>query len=119
MTALATRTIQKTKPSLSLFQRIAAKDKTAVQECLDTYGNLVWSLARKSTDSTADAEAATEEIFLDIWRCAEHGDKIRLADNLLIALIARRRLNKRLPSISQTKSMVSIEAFITLHIRRT
>ncbi len=95
MTALATRTIQKTKP-LTILQRIAEKDKTAVVDCLDTYGNFIWALARKFTASTEEAEAATQEIFIDIWRYAERGDKTQSAENLLIALIARRRLIKYL-----------------------
>jgi len=95
MTALATRTIQKTKP-LTILQRIAEKDKTAVVDCLDTYGNFIWALARKFTTSTEEAEAAAQEIFIDIWRYSERADKLESAENFLIALIARRRLIKHL-----------------------
>ncbi len=62
MTSSATRTIQKTK-SLTILQRIKNKDRTAVQDCIDAYGNLVWAMARKYTASTDEAEAATQEIF--------------------------------------------------------
>lgn len=95
MDGLAPRTIRKTK-SLTILQRIANKDKTAVRDCIDTYGNFIWALARKFTSSTEEAEAATQEIFIDIWRYAERGDKAQSAENLLIALIARRRLIKHL-----------------------
>ena len=93
MTGLTTRTIKKTKPSTT-FQRIGEKDKTAVKDCLDTYGNFIRALAQKFTSSTEEAEAAAQEIFIDIWRYAERGDKTQSAENLLIALIARRRLIK-------------------------
>ncbi len=93
MTGLATQKIQKTKP-LTILQRIAKKDKTAVKDCVDTYGNFIWALARKFTDSTEEAEAAAQEIFIDIWRYAERIDKLQSAENILIALIARRRLTK-------------------------
>lgn len=95
MTALATRTIQKTK-SLTILQRIAKKDKTAVKNCVDTYGNFIWALARKFTDSREEAEAAAQEIFIDIWRYAEQVHPNQPAEHILIGLIARRRLIKLL-----------------------
>ena len=95
MTALATRTIQKTK-SLTILQRLAEKDKTAVADCVDAYGNFIWALARKFTNSPEEAEAAVQEIFIDIWRYAERADQAQSPENLLIALIARRRLIKHL-----------------------
>ena len=93
MTALATRTIQETKP-LTIFQRLAEKDRTAVTDCIDVYGNFIWALARKFTASSEEAEAAAQEIFIDIWRYAERADQTQSPENLLIALIARRRLIK-------------------------
>ncbi len=95
MTALATQTIQNTKP-LNIFQRISRKDQTAVKDCIDSYGSFIWALARKFTNSTEEAEAATQEIFIDIWRYSLRTDKSQSDENLLIALIARRRLIKRL-----------------------
>lgn len=95
MTALATRTIQKTK-SLTILQRLAKKDKTAVKNCVDTYGNFIWALARKFTASREEAEAAAQEIFIDIWRYAALGDSNQSAEHLLIGQIARRRLIKYL-----------------------
>lgn len=95
MTVLATRKIQKTEP-LTILQRTAKKDKTAVVDCVDYYGNFIWALARKFTASPEEAAAAAQEIFTDIWRYAERGDKTQAAETLLIALIARRRLIKHL-----------------------
>ena len=93
MTALTTQTIKKTKPS-TILQRIAKKDKTAVKDCVDAYGSFIWALARKFTASMEEAEAATQEIFNDIWRYSERADKAQSAESVLIALIARRRLIK-------------------------
>jgi len=95
MTPLATRKIQKTKP-LTILQRITNEDETAVIDCVDTYGNFIWALARKFTGSMEEAEAAAQEIFIDIWRYSECVDKLESAENVLIALIARRRLIKHL-----------------------
>jgi DNA-directed RNA polymerase specialized sigma24 family protein len=100
MTGLAARTIQKTK-TLTILQRVAEKDKTAVKDCIDTYGNFIWELARKFTSSTEEAEAATQEIFIDIWRYSEHTDNTQFVEEKLIKMIALRRLIKH--SVSQTK----------------
>lgn len=95
MTALAARTVKK-KKSLTILQRIAEKDQTAVKDCVEAYGDFIWALARKFTASPEEAEAAAQEIFIDIWRYAERADQSQSPENLLIALIARRRLIKRL-----------------------
>ncbi len=95
MHASAVQTVKRTKP-LNIFQRLAKKDKAAVKDCVDLYGDFIWALARKFTGSTEEAEAAAQEIFIDIWRFAERADKIQSADNVLISQIARRRLIKYL-----------------------
>lgn len=103
MTALSNPITQKTG-SLTILQRIAEKDETAVQDCIDNYGNLIWELARKFTNSNEEAEAATRKIFTDIWRYSERDGKTETAENILIGQIALRRLIK--PTVaSRTKSM--------------
>lgn len=81
---------------MSLFERIAAGDAAAVKECMDTYGGLVWSLARRYLDSAADAEDATQEIFLEIWKSAARYDASMGKESTFIATIARRRLIDRI-----------------------
>ncbi len=93
MTGLATRTIKKTKAS-TILQRIAESDKTAVKDCINTYGNFIWTLARKLTASREEAETATEEIFIDIWQYC--GRDTQYVEEKLIAMIALRRLIKPL-----------------------
>jgi len=77
--------------------------KGAVKDCLDVYGNFIWALARKFTGSTQEeaalVEAAAQEIFIDIWQYAERGGKAQSDDNILISLIALRRLIKYLNMI--------------------
>ena len=95
MNAFAAQTNQKTE-TLSIFQRTAAKDKTAVKDCIDIYGNFIWALAKKFTASTEEAEAATQEIFIDIWQYSERTKKTQFVEEKLIAIIALRRLIKHL-----------------------
>ncbi len=108
MSALVTRTIQKTE-TLTILRRIAEKDKTAIKDCIDTYGNFIWALARKLTASNEEAETATEEIFIDIWRYSERACNTQSIEKKLIAMIALRRLIKPLQYAGQI-SMANIPA---------
>jgi RNA polymerase sigma-70 factor (ECF subfamily) len=80
----------------TVLQRMASGDVAAVRECMDRYGALVWSLARRLSRTAADAEDAAQEIFLDIWRSAARYDASRGSDKVFVATIARRRLIDRL-----------------------
>jgi len=62
---------------------------------------LVWSLARRWSNSAADAEDATQEIFLEIWKSAARYDPAMGSDAVFITTIARRRLIDRLRSASR------------------
>ena len=64
----------------------------AVRRCVERYGALVWSLARKYTPSAADAEDAVQDIFLDLWRSALRFDPAQSSEAGFVAMIARRRL---------------------------
>lgn len=76
----------------AILHRIANGDSNAVQDCLDKYGGLVWSIARKMLRNTDDAEDAVQEIFVDIWKNAERFDPSKSSETTFIAMIARRRL---------------------------
>lgn len=78
--------------SLTVLQRIAGGDKSAVRESVDIYGNLIWAIAKKFTDSKVEAELAVQEIFQDIWRKALYFDVAMSDEKTWVALVARRRL---------------------------
>lgn len=84
-----------------ILQRIAEQDKSAVGECLDQYGKLVWSLARKYTRTREDAEDAVQDIFIDVWKYAARFDARKSPECAFITMIARRRLIDRLRKSSQ------------------
>ena len=79
-----------------VLPRLAAGDPKAAEECLDRYGALVWSLARRHTRNGADAEDAVQDVFLDVWKNAERFDASRASEAAFITMIARRRLIDRL-----------------------
>lgn len=75
-----------------VLTRIAAGDADAVQECIDRYGNLVWTIARRFTRSTAEAEDAVQDVFIDLWKSAGRFDPSRASESAFVAMVARRRL---------------------------
>ena len=79
-----------------VLDRIASGDRTAVEDCIRSYGGLVWSLARRVLRNSDDAEDAVQEIFLDIWKNAGKFDAAKSSETTFIAMIARRRLIDRL-----------------------
>ena len=63
----------------------AAGDPRAADELMDRYGALIWSLARRHTRRPADAEDAVQEIFVELWRCADRYDPAVAAEATLLA----------------------------------
>lgn len=89
--------------STPVLPRVASGDETAVADCLNRYGGLVWSLARRSCSDQQSAEDAVQDIFLQVWKSANRFDESIATETTFIAMIARRRLidlkrKKSLPS---------------------
>lgn len=79
-----------------LLARIASGDSNAIDECIERYGGLVWSLARRLSPSVADAEDAVQEIFVDLWKNANRFREDVAGESTFVAMLARRRLIDRL-----------------------
>jgi RNA polymerase sigma-70 factor, ECF subfamily len=90
-----------------ILQRVAAGERTAVDECLKKYGGLVWSLSRRMLRNSDDAEDAVQEIFLDVWKNAGKFDETQASETTFIAMIARRRL---IDKIRFTSRRISADA---------
>ena len=54
--ASTTSTRDRTQKDSDILQRIAIDDKTAIENCFDVYGNLVWGLAKKYCYTREDIE---------------------------------------------------------------
>ena len=78
-----------------ILHRVAAGDPAAVQEVIDRYGGLVWSLARRFCPNKEEAEDAAQEVFIEIWNKAKRYDASLSSEITFIAMIARRRLIDR------------------------
>jgi RNA polymerase sigma factor (sigma-70 family) len=78
-----------------LLPEIAAGNAAAVDRFLKRHTNMVWGLARRFCRSAEDAEDATQEIFVDVWRSAERYDPAVGSEVTFLMTIARRRLIDR------------------------
>lgn len=76
----------------SLLQRVARGDPSALQQCIDVHGALVWSLARRLCPGGADAEDAVQEIFITLWKNAAQYDPALAAESTWVTAVARRKL---------------------------
>lgn len=76
----------------AVLKRLAAGDIAAMQACIDEYGGLVWSLARRYCATAADAEDAVQEVFVALWESAARYHESKGEEATFVAMIARRRL---------------------------
>jgi len=79
----------------TLLTQIAAGDPAAVDAFLRRHQNMVWGLARRFCRTAEDAEDATQEIFVDVWKSAERYDPTVGSEVTFLMTIARRRLIDR------------------------
>ena len=95
LSLVSTQSLASSALPAPLLPRIALGDETAVRECVERYGALLWSLARRWSAETSEAEDAVQEIFVDLWRSADRFDLDRASEAGWVAMIARRRLIDR------------------------
>jgi RNA polymerase sigma-70 factor (ECF subfamily) len=80
----------------SLLQQIAAGDAASVAEFVRRHTGAIWNLARRFCAGPEDAEDASQEILLEIWKSAERYDPRVGSETTFALTIARRRLIDRL-----------------------
>jgi len=78
-----------------LLPRIAAGDPEAIARCLERYGPLVWSLAKRLSKDVAALDDVVQEIFIDVWKSAGRYDPSKASEATFLATIARRRVIDR------------------------
>ncbi|MBX3464983.1 MAG: sigma-70 family RNA polymerase sigma factor [Planctomycetes bacterium] len=78
-----------------LLPRIATGDPGAVETFLRRHSGMVWGLARRFCRSAEDAEDATQEIFVEVWKSAGRFDAAFGSEVTFLMTIARRRLIDR------------------------
>ena len=58
----------------ALMTQVAQAHSAALSELYDRYGRMVFSLAFRITGSSETAEEVTQDVFVQVWRFAEHYD---------------------------------------------
>ncbi len=66
-----------------------------MQLCMDEYGGLVWSLARRYCPLLSEAEDGVQEVFIALWESAGRFDPSKGSESTFVATVARRRLIDR------------------------
>ncbi|HEX5053045.1 MAG TPA: sigma-70 family RNA polymerase sigma factor [Planctomycetota bacterium] len=79
----------------SLLPQIAAGEPAAVETFLARHTSMVWGLSRRFCRSAEDAEDATQEIFVEVWKSAARYDASMGSEVTFLMTIARRRLIDR------------------------
>ena len=87
--------VKESRENPMILQRIAQRDRTAVEDCLDAYGSRIWAMAKKNAASTEEAETITEEIFLEIWKHAARFDPDKCSETNFVMLLCLRHLIRR------------------------
>lgn len=95
--------------SPTILQRIAAGDPDAVQQCIDQYGGLVWSVARRLLGNHSEAEDAVQDAFIELWKSAERYDPKLSSEKSFVVMVARRRIIDRLRKATRRIDTASVE----------
>lgn len=81
--------------STLLLPQISAGVPGAIEAFVGHYTNTIWGLARRFCRSAEDAEDATQEILVEVWRSAHRYDATAGSELTFLMTIARRRLIDR------------------------
>jgi RNA polymerase sigma-70 factor (ECF subfamily) len=92
-----------------LLARIADGEQAAFRQCIDQYGGMIWGLALRLSPTPSDAEDATQDIFLHLWKNAKHFDAGRGSEAIFIVTLARRTLISRFRGQQRQLHAVSID----------
>jgi len=92
----------------SILGRVAAGDSDAIGECINRYGGLVWTIARDFVRTPADAEDATQDVFLSLWKNAARFDETKSSEKSFVAMVTRRRLIDSLRKAGRRPKLVAL-----------
>ncbi|MCY4166199.1 MAG: sigma-70 family RNA polymerase sigma factor [Gammaproteobacteria bacterium] len=79
-------------PDTPILERVASGDPQAMTDLVDTYGDLVWSLARRYFGASPLAAESVQEAFLSLWSSAGRYSPGRGSELTFVLTVARRRM---------------------------
>lgn len=78
-------------PDGGILHEVAQGIERAMEHCIQKYGALVWSIARRHVQDPSAAEDVVQETFTDLWRSAKKYDPSIATECTFIGMLARRR----------------------------
>lgn len=85
----------------NLARRLFERDESALREAIDTYGQVVYGMARRILVDPSLAEEVAQDTFLALWRRPGAFDPVRGSLQAFLAGIAR---NKAIDSVRKEES---------------
>jgi RNA polymerase sigma-70 factor, ECF subfamily len=76
----------------TILERVAGGEAQAFEDCVEVYGGLIWSMARRRGLKKEDSEDIVQDVFLELWRSARRYDPTLASEPAFVAMISRRRL---------------------------
>lgn len=93
----------------TFLQRIASGETAAVEACIDRYGPLVWSLARRKVADADQAEDIVQETFVALWKNAHLFDPAISSEANFVATIAQRKVIDSLRRQARRPEVVPVD----------
>ncbi len=94
----------------SILSRVARGESGATEACIEQYGGLVWSLARRFCPTRELAEDAVQDAFVSVWKSADRFDPEQGSEVTFIATIARRRIIDRVRRSGKPVGTMPVDA---------
>jgi RNA polymerase sigma-70 factor (ECF subfamily) len=82
-----------------------------MEECVQRFAPLVWGAARRYLGTNPDAEDTVQEIFIELWRCADRFDPALGTETAFVMTLARRRLLDTRRRLQRRPEVVPIDSF--------
>ena len=74
-----------------ILLEVARGSERAMEKCINRYGPLVWSIARKHVSDHSAAEDIVQETFTDLWKSAKRFNASIASESTFVGVLARRR----------------------------
>jgi len=74
-----------------ILLEVAGGSEHAMEKCINKFGPLVWSIARKHVRDHSAAEDVVQETFTDLWRSARRFNSAIATETTFVGMLARRR----------------------------
>jgi len=101
--------VQQKKSDNCILQRMAVGDRSALKQCLDAYGRLVWSVVCRFCPRPDEREDAVQEILMEIWRSAGRYKPEIASEATFVSMIARRRMIDRIRKNERQPILTNID----------